>query len=328
MSAPSSHHPPLRCVLLGAGRIGWSYDGGAYDGTRSVSHAACYDRHPDTQLVGVFEPDEDARSAFAAGYRGPGSPRISGDLEEILGLAPDCVSVCSPSQHHAGQIDRLLGSEARYLWIEKPVTLSLAEHESLLAKWRATGRKQRIAVNYLRRGLPQYDVLREAARDGAPVAVHATYSRGLDVNGVHMLDQIGAVLGRTDAPELDWIDAANSDNPSFGFTSDGTSVTVTGMDLPYHCIELSVILPDRRLSVIRGGLELRDEPVEANPDYPGFYHLGPPQPGPQAGLYREAMLDGTYRNLCSLLDDTVEPPSTLETSLFAARLLDRVAARR
>ncbi len=318
----------IRCAILGAGRIGWSYDGGAYDGVRSVSHAACYDRHDQTELVAVFEPDEGARAAFASDYKGPGTPLVSGDLEEVLALSPDCVSVCSPSGHHAAQIDRLLDSDARYLWIEKPVTLALADHEALLAKWRSKGAPPRISVNYFRRGLPQYGVLHEAAAITAPVSIQATYSRGLDVNGVHMLDQIGAVLGQSNVPELDWADFTDADNPSFGFHSGGTRVSVTGMDLPYHCIEIAVVLPDRRLSVVRGGLELRDEPAVANPDYPGFHHLAPIQPDPQAPAYGQAMLDGTYRNLCGLLDLSAKPPSTLESSLFASRLLDRVAARR
>ena len=319
---------PIRCAILGAGRIGWSYDGGAYDGVRSVSHAACYHRHADTELVAVFEPDEGAREVFASDYKGPGTPLVSGDLEEVLALSPDCVSVCSPSGHHAAQIERLLDSDARYLWIEKPVTLALADHEALLAKWRSKETPPRISVNYFRRGLPQYDVLRQAAALTAPVAIQATYSRSLEVNGVHMLDQIGAVLGQSDVPELDWIDFTDAENPSFGFHRGGTRVSVTGMDLPYHCIEIAVVLPGRRLSVVRGGMELREEPAQPNPDYPGFQQLGPVQQTGHAAVYRAAALDGTYRNLCSLLEHSTEPPSTLVTSLFAARLLDRVAAHR
>ena len=315
---------PLKAAILGAGRIGWGYDGGAWDGTRSVSHAACYARDPRTQLVALFDPDKAARAAFRDGYEGPGEPLVTGDVEELLALSPDCVSVCSPSEHHATQIERLLDSDARCLWVEKPVTLALPDHEALFAKHRCLSAPPRISVNYFRRNLPQYAALRDAARADPPVALLVTYSRGLAVNGVHMLDQVGAVLGATEAPELDWIETSDADNPSFGFRSGETRVTVTGMDLPYHCIDISAVFRDRRLSVVRGGLELREEPVEPNPDYPGFHHLAPLAPHPDATHHRAAMLDGTWLNLQSLLDVNQPPASTLETSLFAARLLERV----
>ena len=316
---------PLKAAILGAGRIGWSYDGGAWDGIRSVSHAACYARDPRTQLVAVFDPDEAARASFRAGYKGPGEPLVTGDLDEVLALSPDCISVCSPSQHHAAQIERLLESDASYLWVEKPVTLALPDHEALLAKYRSLGTPPRICVNYFRRNLPQYATLRDAARVEPPVALLATYSRGLVVNGVHMLDQIGAVLNATDAPGLDWIEASDTDNPSFGFRIGETRVTVTGMDLPYHCIDITAVFRDRRLSIVRGGLELREEPVEPNPDYPGFHHLAPLALDPDAARHHAAMLDGTWLNLQSLLDAGEPPASSLETSLFAARLLERVS---
>ncbi len=314
----------IPCAILGAGRIGWSYDGGAWDGERSVSHAACYDRHPATHLVAVYEPDAAAREAFASGYQGPSDPLVSGDLEQVLALSPQCVSVCSPSEHHAAHIERLLDTNARFLWVEKPVTLALADHKALLQRWRRMGNPPRIGVNYLRRSLPQYAALQAAAAKRAPVAVNATYSRGLAVNGVHMLDQIGAVLGINEAPELDWIEASDAENPSFGFRIGVTRVTVSGMDLPYHCIEISAVFADRRLSVVRSGLELREELAVPNPDYPGFHHLAPATAHPDAELHREAMLDGTYRNLEALLDTDSPLPSTLETSLFAASLMERV----
>ncbi|WP_379548684.1 Gfo/Idh/MocA family oxidoreductase [Qipengyuania sp. DSG2-2] len=319
-----SQTTPIPCAILGAGRIGWSYDGGAWDGQRSVSHAACYDRHPATQLVAVYEPDAAARAAFSSGYRGSGEPVVTGDLEEVLALSPECVSVCSPSEHHAAHIERLLDTDARFLWVEKPVTLALADHEALLEKWRGLSNPPRIGVNYLRRGLPQYAALQAAAADLAPIALNATYSRGLAVNGVHILDQIGAVLDVSEAPELDWIEASDPDNPSFGFRIGSTRVTITGMDLPYHCIEISAVFADRRLSVVRGGLGLREELAVPNPDYPGFRHLAPATAHPDAQLHCEAMLDGTYRNLEALLDTDSPLPSTLETSLFAASLMDRV----
>ena len=314
----------VKCAILGAGRIGWSYDQGHWDGTRSVSHAACYARDPRTELVAVFEPEQAARAAFANGYRGPGDPLVSGDLDAVLALRPDCVSVCSPSHAHADHIERLLDEGTGHIWIEKPVTLDLSAHEALLRKWEQSRPRPRIAVNYLRRGLPQYERLRTLASQERPVALQATYSRGLEVNGVHMLDQIGFVLDTAQVPQIDWIEPGDRENPSFGLTIGGTRVTVIGMDLPYHCIEIALVTPERRLSVVRGGLELREERVEPNTDYPGFHHLGPPGVDPAQAGWQAAMREGTWRNLQSLLDDRTPPASTLETSVFAARLLDRV----
>lgn len=58
----------LRAGIIGAGRIGWRYDGGRWNGKASVTHASCIDRHPHTNLVAVHDPVESVCKEFADAF--------------------------------------------------------------------------------------------------------------------------------------------------------------------------------------------------------------------------------------------------------------------
>lgn len=321
----------FRAGIIGAGRIAWAYDGGGWDGhAPSVTLASCLHRHPRTRLVAVFDPVDGARSAFEDGYKGPGPVALYDNLESFLQEDLDLVAIASPSEHHAAHIAACLDANVPRLWIEKPVTLDIASFEALRARIAAMANPPRSCVNYLRRSLPQLSFMLRHLADSpdAPgdIAIDLRYSRRLDVNGVHMLDLLGALSGATQIPPLDFLRCADPANPQFGLTLAGIPVTVTGHALPYHLIELDITDSRGRLSLTRGGQALTWEATEPNPHYPGFFRLG--RPGLVAGLEdgEQAMQNATYRMLVSLLDDSAQPVSTLETAWFSQRLLEIVQA--
>lgn len=313
---------PIRAGIIGAGNIAWRYDGGRYDGRRSVSHAACYDRHPGTVLVALCDPDQAALDAAQASI-GQDALVTTTELDAFLAEQLDIVSICSPSALHPEHILAAARTGARYLWIEKPVAIEYASFEELMAEWARLPAPPRSHVNYMRRALPQYRALRALPRERIR-QVQATYSRTLSVNGVHMVDMVGFALGITAVPELGWLDGRDLQNPSFGFDADGIAVTIEGINLPYHCIELRITSEDGRLSVLQGGLLALEERMEPNPDYPGFFHLS--QPAPLAiGDAAAAMRDATYLNLCALLDESQPPLADLESSRFTQGILHKLA---
>lgn len=316
---------PLRAGIIGAGQIGWRYDGGRWDGIRSVSHAACLDRHPRTRLVAMLEPDASAREAASAAL-GQGVVMCAA-LEAFLAQGLDLVCIASPTALHARHVEAAARAGVRYLLIEKPVTASRSEFEGLLTLWAGLSDPPRTFVNYFRRGLPQVAALREACRTRPLLGLDFAYSRGLAVNGVHLVDLCGYLLGAERAPELAWVDARGGDNPSFAMHWNGIAVTFRGHALPYHCIETRATFADGRLSLLEGGLRYEWEPCLPNPAYPGFFRLGPAEPAMDPAVASRAFLDGTYASLCALLDDDRPSASPLQGSAFAQEVLDLVLSQ-
>jgi hypothetical protein len=323
----------LRAGIIGAGRIAWSYDGGAWDGARSLSHAACFHRHPKTDLVAVFDPDPAARAAFTSGYGGPGPVDCCAGFDAFLAQDLDLVAIASPTEHHATQIAACIDAAVPRLWIEKPATRDMASFEALQYRLGRCDAPPRIVVNYMRRFLPH--VAEAKARVQAALAagklrrLDVTYSRGLAVNGVHFLDLVGHFLDLSAAPALDWIDRADTAEPSFGFTLGNVAVAVLGIpDLGYHALELSAVTDTGRLSLSRAGAELTWEAAQPNPDVPGFFNLGPPVHLVPPDTATRAMLDGSYLALCDLVDDRAASRSPFEASGFTQSVLARVSEGR
>ena len=317
----------LRCGIIGAGQIAWRYDGGRWDGRRSLTHAACLDRHPQTELVAVFDPVAESRAAFEAGYTGPVPVALPETLQDFCALELDLVAIASPTQHHGAHLRACLEAGVPRLWVEKPVTLDFVEFESLRKSVDALPASPRICVNYFRRALPQVARLK-AHLQASPdlIGVEIVYSRALAVNGVHLLDLLGHLFDVTAPPPLDWLRPdASGENPDFGMTLAGVPVTVTGHALPYHLIELRLTGPDGRMSLTQGGAALMWEAAQPNPHYPGFFNIAPPVPALPADLAQAAMHDGMYLMLDNLVDAQAVPVSPLHSAYFAQDVLTQVA---
>jgi predicted dehydrogenase len=274
----------------------------------------------------MLEPNEERRHSAAQVL---GDDLLITDNEDLF-FAQDLnvVSICSPSLLHARHIHRVFRSKVEYVWIEKPVTVELSEYTKLLDEWGRHPSPPKNAVNYLRRGLPQFKILKDLCTQPGLISLDFVYSRGLEINGVHMLDILGYVLDLTRPPKLDWVQQGNggvgiAGNPSFGFRAGSIGVSFRGLDLPYHCIECRASLEGGRVSVLGGGSSIIREPRVENADYPGFFHLGNPFELLPSKHAHDALLDGTYRSLASLIDDG-EPSSTLYTAYFAQALMEQV----
>lgn len=319
MSQIHKSKPPLRCGIIGAGLIGWRYDGGIWDGERSLSHAACIARHPQTQLAMICDPFPEARATFSAAHPDVATCKT---VQDLLDADLDLITIASSSEAHAEQILACLRAGTPRLFIEKPVTTKLHDYVSLQDARANLPTKSRCVVNYFRRYLAQYQSLKDFVRSGQQVTgIALTYSRKLDTNGVHLLDILGFLCDASAPPALDWMRSGPNGNPSFGLTLQGIPVSVIGHDLPYHSIDVVVTAETGRMSVTRGGLDLLWEPMVPNPDYVGFFHLAPPEKS--AGQRASDMRNGTYLAFCDLLEET-PARSDLISAYFAQALMAQV----
>ncbi|HEY6133674.1 MAG TPA: Gfo/Idh/MocA family oxidoreductase, partial [Rubrivivax sp.] len=87
------------------------------------------------QLVAACDPREEARAQFARDFAAP----VYSDIE---GLARDpevdAIYIASPHQFHAEQT-RIAARSGKHVLVEKPMALTLAECDSMIADCRAAG---------------------------------------------------------------------------------------------------------------------------------------------------------------------------------------------
>lgn len=315
---------PCKAALAGLGNIAWRFDAVPSPDGRPRSHAGAYAAHPATALVAGCDADPDRRREFSAAT---GLPAYA-DLETLLAAeGPDIVSVCSPTAFHAGHVRACLGAGVPMVWLEKPPAANLGELDALIGLL-AHG-KSTVLVNYQRRYEPAYRRLREACLGGGPGPLHhleITYSRGLRVNGVHLLDILFHLLGDPQDFRLAGRDdPADPDHPCFHLVfADGVRASVTGIaGLPYHDIDIAATFEGGRLAVLHGGLALREERRVEHERFPGFYRLRetppglvPQDPGDSFGA--------ALRDLLAAHEAGREPASSLRTARGAQRVLEAV----
>jgi len=106
-------------------------------------HAQKYARLPNSRLVGIADPSEAARSAMAAEL----GVAAHADYRSLLGSV-DAVSIVTPTPAHYEVAKAFLESGAGVL-VEKPMTVTVAEGESLIELARQT--KLVLQVGHLER---------------------------------------------------------------------------------------------------------------------------------------------------------------------------------
>lgn len=191
----------LKVAVIGAGYLG-------------RFHAQKYASLPDTELVGVVDPDPRARESVAAEL---GCAAFA-DHRDLLGLV-DAASVVTPTPHHRRVAGDLLEAGAHVL-VEKPITVTVQEARELIEL--AAGRGRILQVGHLERFNPAMLAARERLK--TPRFIESTRlapfkARGTDVSVILdlMIHDIDLVLDMVRSP-LQSIDAVGA--PVFTGESD------------------------------------------------------------------------------------------------------------
>ncbi len=137
----------LRVGLIGCGFMG-------------SMHANCYKNIPGAELVAVADIRREKAEEIANGT----SVTVYGDGKELIADAEvDVIDICLPTFLHA-EYACLAMEKVRYVFVEKPVTLTVAEGRQLLEKSRATGAQ--VQVGQVIRFWDEYVELREILKSG------------------------------------------------------------------------------------------------------------------------------------------------------------------
>jgi UDP-N-acetyl-2-amino-2-deoxyglucuronate dehydrogenase len=170
-------------------------------GVEGTLHAGVLDQADGIDLVAVVDLDEDRASALAT----PRGAVAGTDLSVILDRPEvDAVAVCVPSGLHAGIGEEVLHA-GKHLLMEKPIDVTLAAADRLIAAERATGRT--VGVVSQRRFQPAFAFLRQLVESGrigrvtsglseSPFWRSQDYYDGGDWRGTVELDGGGALMNQ------------------------------------------------------------------------------------------------------------------------------------
>ncbi|MBI3127624.1 MAG: Gfo/Idh/MocA family oxidoreductase [Candidatus Tectomicrobia bacterium] len=194
-------HTPVKTALVG---IGWwsTPIGTAVKNSSRLEIAACFTRNPGK------------RAAFAKSH----GCAEAGSFEEILkDKSIEGILITTPNSAHAGQIQAALRA-GKHVWVEKPLTNTLAEAGPVLEAWRASGKV--LAVGHCYRRAAGHRVMRRMMDEGAvgrPLWAEAAFTNpaGLTMGpdrwrffraecpggplmqmGVHHCDTLNYLMGR------------------------------------------------------------------------------------------------------------------------------------
>jgi predicted dehydrogenase len=235
-------NPQLTAVVVGCGRIGSGYDERHRDGT-ALTHAGSYAAHPQVRLIGGVDRDLGARSRFEARW----GVRAYPDVDELLELGPDVVSVATPPEGRLGVVERVLAAGPRALWIEKPLASTVAEANAIVEACRAASVS--LQLNFHRRYDPQHRAVAAVLHaDGVPIHVDFRFSGTLSNFGSHAIDLFRWFAGEPDrvrAIALDDRDPCAVLTTTSGSTGALLQVWADGVTV----FDVDVLTPVRRISI-------------------------------------------------------------------------------
>ena len=202
-AGPTSPTPArtYRAAIIGLGRMGSTFDEehGPFSRWRPPhAHAACYRAVAATHLVAGSDPHPGQREAFARKW-GLDPAHLYADYREMLDRErPEIVSICTSARPRARILQDVLdaGTGVRAIWAEKPISLSLAEADSMIESCRRAG--VLLAVGASRCWDATYNRMRELidlGEIGDVLHVNAFLRCQLSHNGSHLLTLVSYLAG-------------------------------------------------------------------------------------------------------------------------------------
>ena len=190
----------MRAAIIGAGRMG----------RRHVQVA----QELGLDIVGVADANPEALQQ-ASQERGLSKGQLFTDASRLLDARPDCVVVSTTAPAHADYVCLAADAGVRYILCEKPLAVSLAQCDRMIACCARHGAK--LAVNHQMRFMEQYTEprrLADAPEFGGLASVTVVAGNfGLAMNGTHYFEMFRYLTGEAPIMASAWFSADKVPNP-------------------------------------------------------------------------------------------------------------------
>jgi predicted dehydrogenase len=323
---------PLRTVLIGAGKIGIGYTGGAE--VRFASHASVLSRHPGFCWEAVVDPSPAAREQAVRCW----GVRIAvATVQELVAqYQPEVAVLATPPGGRLRIIEALPG--LRGVLAEKPLGLDCDEAQAVVTC--CTRRGIPLQVNLLRRADERLRALAasQLACIGALQCAFGVYGNGLMNNGVHMVDLVRMLLGEIECVEalgpaltLHDVPIAGDVHVPFALTlRNGIKVMMHPLGFEFYRENgLDIWGKHARLSILEEGRRMVVFPPRSHPILEHSQQLDAAHPQIVESTLGNAFYR-MYDNLAEAIAGRAELWSSGQSALETARVIESIkeAARR
>jgi len=185
----------FKVLLIGCGNMAGGYDLHQPEEAFPLGHAKAFRQHGGFELTSCIEPNTAQRQAFQSRWQVPHGYALWQDLPHQVGSF-DVISICSPTDFHAEDIQAALALKPRLIFCEKPVTLHVAQTQQAVTD--CVRQQVLLAVNHSRRWSPEVQQVKQQLAHGnwgAVRSVSAVYNKGMLNNGSHMMDLLLNLFG-------------------------------------------------------------------------------------------------------------------------------------
>lgn len=267
-----------RCLIIGLGNIGMSYDLNLDSSVFILSHARAISMHPSFDLVGAVDLSPTQKSIFKKHYNRPTFDDIS---EAIRVLLPSVVVIATPSDTHLEIINKVLDhAKPKAIICEKPLAYDLMEASQIVDTCNSKGVD--LFVNYPRRSDPGVMEVRRRIHENEiclPIKGAAWYSKGFLHNGSHYFNLLEFWLGNF--VEFKIIDSGRmiddiDSEPDVEVTYEGGNIIfMSAWEESFSHSSLELISKSGRLSYERNSLSIEWQPVIPDSSFAGYNILDP-----------------------------------------------------
>jgi len=289
-------------MVIGLGRVGWSYSKEKGRGFGS-SHFGAYYTHRDIDSVVAVDANAKRLSECARWFQRTNQRRRMGKevvfvqdyVEALRKYRPDVVSVCVPTPLHNEVMKNLCYEDGpRVICLEKPIAPSLVEAMQI-AKRVANACEQFgkpcVAVNFTLRWDRNWRTMKHWLPRIEPVVAHGKHPGPLLRTGIHMLDMFNnffgdpvRVIGESDASYPSWMTRKmpeTDDYSGWGVVeyANGTRAYLVGGELakedPYVLFEMEILGKKGAILARRNGADISLELAKQSKRYKGLRELEP-----------------------------------------------------
>lgn len=273
----------FKAAVVGAGSIGAMkpdrYDSPKTKNILTMAHA--FHKHPQVDLVGIVDIDGARSAAAARKWDTTGYVYYDDILREHGEI--DLLAVCIPTEKHYEFFRSLRRGSAKMILAEKPFCSSYDEAQSAALFLDALNLP--VAVNYTRRYLPAFQILRddiEKGLSGKVLSCVVYYDRGTVRDGSHAIDLFrflfGKFMGGSVLPGRRCADYSDEDitlpihlvyercENCFMIPADGTQHSI---------FEVDIITSKGRCRFIDNGKVMETYPVKPEGTYGDYKVLSP-----------------------------------------------------